>query len=139
MENNRFDGKKIDLPEEEWKKRLSPTEYKILREKGTDRSLANEYYTTKDKGTYYCRGCHLALFSSDDKYDSGSGWPSFTKKIHEENISSSKDLSHNMDRTEIHCSRCGGHLGHVFNDGPAPSYRRYCVNSTSLKFEKTKS
>lgn len=118
--------------EAEWRKILSPTQYRILREKGTERAFTGEYYKTKTKGTYVCAGCGQALFHSDHKYESGSGWPSFFKPIEDDHVDTESDRTFGMVRTEILCSKCGGHLGHVFEDGPRPTGLRYCVNSASL-------
>jgi len=135
MTDKAFDGKKIFRSEEEWRKKLTPAQFNILREKGTEPPFANEYYHQTKSGIYYCRGCMLSLFSSKDKYDSGSGWPSFTKPINEINIVHKIDKSHSMIRMEVKCARCNGHLGHVFDDGPIPSNKRYCINSTALEFK----
>lgn len=118
--------------EAEWKKILTPEQYRILREKGTERAFTGEYYETKTPGTYVCAGCGLPLFSSDHKYRSGSGWPSFYKPIDGAAVDTETDTAYGMRRTEILCARCGGHLGHVFEDGPEPTGLRYCVNSASL-------
>lgn len=129
---------KLERSEEEWKKLLSPKQYHILREKGTERPGTGELLHNKEIGTYKCAGCGLALFKSDGKFDSGCGWPSFFEPLEGAHITETMDTSHGMVRTEITCSRCGGHLGHVFNDGPAPTGLRYCVNSVSIDFEKGK-
>lgn len=127
---------KLERSEGEWKKLLSPEQYYILREKGTERPGTGDFLHHKDIGTYTCAGCGLALFKSDGKFDSGCGWPSFFEPLEGAHITETIDTSHNMVRTEITCSRCGGHLGHVFNDGPAPTGLRYCVNSVAIEFEK---
>ena len=129
---------KVKLTEEEWKKKLTPEEYHVLREKGTERPFTGKYVDTKKKGKYVCAACGNELFDSDSKFESGTGWPSFTEASAKENIEEHKDLSYGMIRTEILCSKCGGHLGHVFDDGPKPTGKRYCMNSTSLKFEEEK-
>ncbi|MBI3556761.1 MAG: peptide-methionine (R)-S-oxide reductase MsrB [Deltaproteobacteria bacterium] len=121
-----------------WKTRLTPEQFRVLREKGTERPGTGEYYHLKDKGTYLCGACGLELFASDDKYDSGSGWPSFFEELKAGNIEQVVDSSHGMQRTEILCSRCGSHLGHLFDDGPEPTGKRYCVNSLSLKLDRGK-
>ena len=124
--------------EEQWKRELTEEEYRVLREKGTERPFTGRYYQHDEKGIYYCAACGSPLFSSETKYHSGSGWPSFYAPLSEENIGREKDLGHGMVRTEVHCSRCGGHLGHVFDDGPQPTGNRYCINSVSLRFKGKK-
>lgn len=131
--NNQFPLKKTD---EEWKKTLTQEQYYILREKGTERAFTGAYYDNHEKGTYYCAGCHQALFSSDTKFESGTGWPSFWQPISKTAVTVGQDNSHGMSRDEVLCSNCGGHLGHVFDDGPKPTGLRYCMNSASMKFEK---
>jgi len=129
---------KVKLTEEEWKKKLSPEEYYVLREKGTERPFTGKYVDNKKKGRYYCSACGNELFDSKSKFDSGTGWPSFTEPVDKENVDEHNDLSYGMERTEVLCSKCGGHLGHVFDDGPKPIGKRYCMNSASLKFEEEK-
>lgn len=119
---------------EEWKKILTPEQFKILREKGTERAFTGKYATTHEHGIYRCAGCGLDLFKSEDKFESGTGWPSFTAPIAKENIKTVVDKSFFSTRTEVLCRRCGGHLGHVFDDGPKPTGLRYCMNSAALDF-----
>jgi len=122
--------------EEEWKKQLDKETYQILRKKATERPFTGKYLNNKEEGMYVCAGCGTPLFSSDTKFDSGSGWPSFWAPAEKENIEEKSDRSLLMNRTEILCRECGGHLGHVFEDGPQPTGLRYCVNSLSLNFKK---
>ena len=131
-----FDGNKVVKTEAEWKALLTPEQFNILREKGTERAGSGEYSETHDEGAYYCRACHLKLFDSKTKFESGTGWPSFYQPINKKNVTDVKDTAYGMERIEVVCSRCGGHLGHVFDDGPEPTGLRYCMNSASLKFEK---
>lgn len=128
---------KLDLSETEWRKRLSPEQYHVLREAGTERAFAGRYNDNKAEGTYYCAGCGTELFGSDAKYDSGSGWPSFTAPATPDAVTEHADEAHGMRRVEVRCARCDGHLGHVFPDGPGPEGLRYCMNSASLDFEPT--
>jgi peptide-methionine (R)-S-oxide reductase len=129
-------SEKIEKSDAEWARELSPDEYRVLREKGTERAFTGKFWNTKDKGTYVCAGCGNRLFESDTKFDSGTGWPSFYAPAAPESVETEQDESLFMRRTEVHCSRCQGHLGHVFDDGPDPTGLRYCINSTSLKLEK---
>lgn len=124
----------MNLPESEWRKRLSPEQFHVLREAGTEPAFSGRYDNNKADGIYRCAACQLELFDSADKYDSGSGWPSFTRPIGPENVSDHSDVSHGMVRTESRCARCDSHLGHVFPDGPPPTGLRYCMNSVSLDF-----
>jgi peptide-methionine (R)-S-oxide reductase len=121
--------------EEEWKKVLTPERYLVLRQKGTERAFTGAYWDTKDPGAYRCGGCGTLLFRSQEKFDSGCGWPAFSAPVEPGAVKETPDHSHGMVRTEITCAKCGGHLGHVFDDGPGPTRLRYCINSVSLDFE----
>jgi peptide-methionine (R)-S-oxide reductase len=125
----------MNISDEEWRERLSPEKYRILRQKGTERAFTGAYYDKKDAGTYVCAGCGAELFSSETKYDSGSGWPSYWEPLGTDRVAEHRDVSYGMIRTEVTCARCGGHLGHVFDDGPRPTGLRYCINSASLEFK----
>jgi peptide-methionine (R)-S-oxide reductase len=123
--------------EEIWRDKLTKSQYAVLREKGTEAPFSGEYWDHHEKGVYKCAGCGAPLFDSDTKFESGTGWPSFYAPIDKENIDEERDTKFGMVRTEVLCSKCGGHLGHVFKDGPKPTGCRYCINSASLKFEKS--
>ncbi len=133
MEDQEFKVTKTDA---EWKADLSSKQYNVLREKGTEIAFTGEYWKNYNDGIYHCAGCNTPLFNADTKFKSGSGWPSFWKPINKENVKVVIDKSHGMVREELVCGVCGGHLGHVFNDGPKPTGLRYCINSASLDFEK---
>jgi len=126
---------KITKSEEQWRQELTPEQYHVLRQKGTERAFAGEYDHTFEPGVYRCAGCGQELFESDAKFDSGCGWPAFSQPAGNDKIDEHQDNSYGMRRTEVTCSRCGGHLGHVFPDGPRPTGMRYCINSASLKLE----
>jgi peptide-methionine (R)-S-oxide reductase len=129
--------KRIEKTDEEWKRELTPEQYRIMREKGTERAFTGEYYHNHDSGMYRCAACGTELFPSDTKFESGSGWPSFFAPADENNVKTETDSSHGMQRTEVLCSACDAHLGHLFPDGPRDKGgMRYCINSASLKFDK---
>jgi peptide-methionine (R)-S-oxide reductase len=129
----------IPSTEQEWRDKLSPEQYDIMRRKGTERPFTGKYVDVKDDGVYFCAGCGAELFSSDTKFESGTGWPSFTDPAVAENVELHRDTSHFMIRTEVTCAHCGSHLGHVFDDGPGASGQRYCINSCALDLDRTAS
>jgi len=133
-------GPEAPLPksEAEWKAKLTPEQYQVLREKGTERAFTGAYWNSHEPGVYRCAGCGEKLFRSDSKFDSGCGWPSFADPADNQGVAETADRSHGMVRTEVTCAKCGGHLGHVFDDGPAPKRKRYCINSISMVFQKEK-
>jgi peptide-methionine (R)-S-oxide reductase len=132
MRNNR---KTVEKSETEWRRTLTAQQYRVLRQKGTERPFSGKFHDHHVPGTYRCAGCGQPLFHSQDKFDSGSGWPSYTAPVSSNAVCEQRDTSHGMVRTEVSCSRCGGHLGHVFKDGPRPTGLRYCINSAALDFE----
>ncbi len=125
-----------DLTDAQWREKLTAEQYQILRKKGTERAFSGIYWDAKDPGIYRCAGCGAELFASDAKFDSGCGWPSFTQPADESGVEEHVDRSHGMSRTEVTCRQCGGHLGHVFPDGPAPTGLRYCINSASIDLDR---
>jgi len=134
MESKDTSDLKVKKTDEEWKQTLTPAQYNILRQKGTERAFTGKYYNFFGKGSYYCAACGSKLFDSDTKFESGCGWPSFYEQSKDANVKLHKDTSFGMSRTEVTCGTCGSHLGHVFDDGPPPTGKRYCINSESIKF-----
>lgn len=129
----------VQRTDEEWRERLTDLQYQVARKQGTERAFDNPYHDNKKTGLYSCIGCDTPLFSSTDKFDSGTGWPSFTQPIDERTLGEHRDTSYGMVRIEVHCAICGSHQGHVFTDGPKPTGQRFCINSASLKFEEAES
>ena len=129
---------KVQKSDEEWRRQLTPAQYEVLRQKGTEPPFTGKYAHSKDKGVYRCAACGAPLFESKTKFESGTGWPSFYQPIADEAVELEQDHSYGMMRTEVECASCGGHLGHVFEDGPDPTGLRYCINSASLDLEPTK-
>jgi len=133
-----IEKKEVKMSDEEWAKKLNKEQYQVLRKKSTERPFSGKYWNKKKKGVYRCAGCGQPLFDSDTKFESGTGWPSFYAPIDEDNVAKESDRSFGMKRTEVLCSKCGGHLGHIFKDGPKPTGDRYCINSISLDFKEKK-
>jgi peptide-methionine (R)-S-oxide reductase len=134
---NQTDAPVVEKTDGEWRAQLTPEQYEVLRHKATERPFTGQYVNEKRDGTYRCAGCGAELFSSDTKFESGTGWPSFTEPAHRANVKLSADHSYGMHRIEVTCAACGGHLGHVFSDGPGTTGERYCMNSCSLSFDES--
>jgi peptide-methionine (R)-S-oxide reductase len=130
--------REVTHTEAEWKAKLTPKQFEVLRQKGTERAFSGEYWNNHAEGVYVCAGCGTPLFASEDKFESGTGWPSYTRPVADKNVEVEVDASYGMVREEVLCNVCGGHLGHVFDDGPAPTGKRYCINSASLTFTAKK-
>ncbi|MBV9284310.1 MAG: peptide-methionine (R)-S-oxide reductase MsrB [Acidimicrobiia bacterium] len=130
-------AEKIQKTDEQWRQELTPEQYRVLREAGTERAFTGELWDVHDDGVYRCAGCGAELFGSDTKFDSGTGWPSFFEPADDDAVETARDWKMVIPRTEVRCSRCGGHLGHVFNDGPNPTGKRYCINSCALQLDKS--
>lgn len=126
---------KVTKTEDQWREELSPDQYAVLRKQGTEPAFSGRYWRTKEDGTYRCAGCGTELFASDTKFDSGTGWPSFTDPVNTEHVELHEDRAHGMTRTEVTCANCGGHLGHVFGDGPGAGGQRFCINSSALELD----
>jgi peptide-methionine (R)-S-oxide reductase len=129
-------AEKVEKSEAEWRKELTPEQYQVLRRKGTERAFTGQYWDNHEPGVYRCAGCGTELFRADEKFDSGSGWPSFTAPVAVDRVKTETDETHGMIRIEVLCAACEGHLGHLFDDGPGPDHARYCINSASRDFEK---